>query len=69
MHLLVDYEIKNEKHFLFQTVSGPDPKDKTKIVNDLLVPCSPGEDGAFETTWVEIDGDKLYEPPVTKVSA
>lgn len=49
----------------FKRVSGPSPKDRSLIVNDLLTPCSPGEPGAMEMTWMEVDGDKLYEPPVT----
>jgi vacuolar protein-sorting-associated protein 4 len=38
------------------------------IVDDLLTPCSPGDPGAIEMSWMEVDGDKLYEPPVTMVS-
>jgi hypothetical protein len=37
-------------------------------VDDLLTPCSPGERGAIEMTWMEVDGEKLYEPPVTMVN-
>lgn len=51
----------------FQKIRGPSPLDKTQIVDDLLVPCSPGDAGAFETTWMDIEGEKLYEPPVTMV--
>lgn len=51
-----------------QTISGPSPLDKEKIVHDLVTPCSPGDSGAFEMTWVDVPGDKLYEPPVTMVS-
>lgn len=42
--------------------------DKSQIVDDLLTPCSPGESGAIEMTWMDVDGEKLYEPPVTMVS-
>lgn len=52
----------------FKRVSGPSPVDKTTIVHDLLTPCSPGEDGAIEMSWMEVPGDKLFEPPVTLVS-
>lgn len=52
----------------FKRVKGPSPKDATVIVDDLLTPCSPGEPGAIEMTWMEVDGDKLFEPPVTMVS-
>lgn len=49
----------------FKRVSGPSPIDKMTICDDLLVPCSPGDQGAIEMTWVDLPGDKLYEPPVT----
>ena len=52
----------------FKVVSGPSPKDPTVIVDDLLTPCSPGDEGAREMTWMDVDGDKLFEPPVTMVS-
>lgn len=51
----------------FKKVSGPSPVDPNVICNDLLTPCSPGEDGAIEMTWMEVDGDKLFEPPVVMV--
>lgn len=31
---------------------------------EKLTPCSPGAEGAVEMTWVDIDGDKLAEPPL-----
>ncbi|CAD7077411.1 unnamed protein product [Hermetia illucens] len=49
----------------FKRVSGPSPVDKDTICNDLLTPCSPGDPGAMEMTWMEVPSDKLYEPPVT----
>uniref|UniRef100_A0A182J150 vesicle-fusing ATPase n=1 Tax=Anopheles atroparvus TaxID=41427 RepID=A0A182J150_ANOAO len=49
----------------FKRIAGPSPVDKTTICDDLLVPCSPGDPGAIEMTWVDLPGDKLYEPPVT----
>uniref|UniRef100_A0A182T745 Uncharacterized protein n=1 Tax=Anopheles maculatus TaxID=74869 RepID=A0A182T745_9DIPT len=49
----------------FKKVSGPSPVDKITICDDLLVPCSPGDSGAIEMTWVDVPGDKLFEPPVT----
>ncbi|XP_059616979.1 vacuolar protein sorting-associated protein 4 [Phlebotomus argentipes] len=49
----------------FKHISGPSPTDKKTIVDDLLTPCSPGDAGAKEMTWVDVPGDKLYEPPVT----
>ncbi|RKF82049.1 Vacuolar protein sorting-associated protein 4 [Golovinomyces cichoracearum] len=31
---------------------------------EKLTPCSPGDDGALEMTWTEVDSDKLLEPPL-----
>lgn len=36
-------------------------------MDDLVTPCSPGDAGAFEMTWMDVPGDKLFEPPVTMV--
>jgi len=30
-----------------------------------LTPCSPGDPGAMELTWEQVDGDRLLEPPLT----
>lgn len=49
----------------FKRLKGPSPKDPSVIVDDLLTPCSPGDPNAIEMSWMEIDGDKLYVPPVT----
>ncbi|XP_037938259.1 vacuolar protein sorting-associated protein 4B [Teleopsis dalmanni] len=49
----------------FKKVTGPSPTNKDIICDDLLVPCSPGDPGAFEMAWMDVPGDKLYEPPVT----
>lgn len=46
---------------------GPSPIDKNTIVDDLVTPCSPGDPAAFEMTWMDVPGDKLFEPPVTMV--
>lgn len=46
---------------------GPSPLDKNTIVDDLYTPCSPGDPGAQEKTWMEVPGEKLFEPPVTMV--
>ncbi|XP_055384593.1 vacuolar protein sorting-associated protein 4 [Condylostylus longicornis] len=48
----------------FKRVSGPSPLDPSVICDDLLTPCSPGDPGATEMTWVEVPGEKLYEPRV-----
>jgi vacuolar protein-sorting-associated protein 4 len=52
----------------FKKVRGPSRKDPNVIVDDLLVPCSPGDAGAIEMTWMDINSDKLLEPPISKVN-
>lgn len=49
----------------FKKVTGPSPLDASVICNDLLTPCSPGDPGALEMTWMDVPSDKLNEPPVT----
>jgi len=48
----------------FKQTDGKDPKDPEKYRYDLWTPCGPGEPGAVEKTWMEVDGDTLLEPPV-----
>jgi hypothetical protein len=48
-------------------VRGPSRADPNCIVNDLLTPCSPGDPGAIEMTWMDVPGDKLLEPVVSMV--
>lgn len=36
------------------------------IVDDLLAPCSPGDPAAIEMSLMEVPGEKLVVPPVTK---
>lgn len=31
---------------------------------EKLTPCSPGDDGALEMTWTQVDTDRLLEPPL-----
>lgn len=49
----------------FRKVRGPSPVDKSRIVDDLWTPCSPGAPGAVEKSWMDIDGDKLLEPIIS----
>ncbi|CAH2242850.1 jg26484 [Pararge aegeria aegeria] len=49
----------------FKKVTGPSPTDLNVIVKDLFTPCSPGEPGAIEMTWMDVQSNKLGEPPVT----
>ena len=52
----------------FKYVTGPDPEDPTKTVNNRMVPCSPGDPNAFPMTMAEIPNPKLVMPlPVTKM--
>lgn len=31
---------------------------------EKLTPCSPGDDGAMEMSWVQVDTEQLLEPPL-----
>jgi vacuolar protein-sorting-associated protein 4 len=31
---------------------------------EKLTPCSPGDNGATEMTWMDIESEKLLEPPL-----
>ncbi|XP_068692388.1 vacuolar protein sorting-associated protein 4B-like [Montipora capricornis] len=48
----------------FKKVRGPSPQDPNVLTDDLLTPCSPGEPGAVEMTWMQVPGEKLLEPVV-----
>ncbi|XP_039263100.2 vacuolar protein sorting-associated protein 4B-like [Styela clava] len=48
----------------FKRIRGPSQDDANIIVDDLLVPCSPGENGAIEMSWSDVPGDKMCEPKV-----
>ena len=50
---------------MFSQVRGPSRDDPNVMVNDLLTPCSPGTPGAFEMSWMDVPGEKLFEPVVT----
>lgn len=49
-------------------VRGPSRTNPNLLVDDLLTPCSPGDQGATEMTWMEVPSDKLMEPIVCMVS-
>lgn len=49
----------------FKRVKGPKPRDPSIFCNDLLVPCSPGQKGAIEMTWIDVPSEKLIEPLLT----
>jgi len=42
----------------YKKVQGPGGEEK-------LTPCSPGDRGAVEMTWEDVDPQKLLEPPLT----
>jgi len=50
----------------FKKVKGPSPKDPKVILDDLLMPCSPGDKDAIEMTLEEVSGDKLFPPVISK---
>ncbi|TNN07537.1 Vacuolar protein sorting-associated protein [Schistosoma japonicum] len=56
-------KVQTSTHFKY--VTGPSPTDPSKTVNDLLMPCSPGDRGAMEMDWKRVPSDKLKEPPVS----
>jgi len=49
----------------FKRVRGPSPTNNDIMENDLLAPCSPGDSGAIEMSWVDVPGDKLCEPLIS----
>ena len=53
--------------YVHTQVRGPSPLDRTVMVDDLLTPCSPGDPGATEMSWMDVPGDKLLEPVITMV--
>ncbi|XP_028624466.1 vacuolar protein sorting-associated protein 4A isoform X1 [Grammomys surdaster] len=52
----------------FKKVCGPSRTNPSVMIDDLLTPCSPGDPGAIEMTWMDVPGDKLLEPVVCMVS-
>lgn len=46
------------------TTNEEDGTSTTQQV-EKLTPCSPGDAGAIEMTWVDVDSEKLLEPPLT----
>ncbi len=51
----------------FKLVSGPAPMDPTTTRNDLMTPCSPGDEGAIAMSIYDVPGEKLLELSVTFV--
>lgn len=49
----------------FKRVSGPSRDNPDVLQHNLLTPCSPGEPGAEEMAWTEVDSNLLKEPVIT----
>uniref|UniRef100_A0A8C3SXV4 vesicle-fusing ATPase n=2 Tax=Chelydra serpentina TaxID=8475 RepID=A0A8C3SXV4_CHESE len=49
----------------FKKVRAPSLTDPNILIEDMLIPCSPGDPNAIEMTWVDVPGDKLLEPVVS----
>jgi len=49
----------------FKRIRAPSHDDPTVMVDDMLVPCSPGDPGAIEMDWMDVPGDKLATMNVT----
>jgi vacuolar protein-sorting-associated protein 4 len=52
-------KVQSATHFKY--ANAPDRNDPNKIQR-YLTPCSPGDSGAMEKKWTEVDGDELLEP-------
>ncbi|KJE95553.1 vacuolar protein sorting factor 4B [Capsaspora owczarzaki ATCC 30864] len=50
----------------FKRVRGRLPSNPDVEVHDLLSPCSPGDPGAIEMSWIDVPSEKLFEPIVQK---
>jgi len=57
-------KVMSAKHF--KKCGGPSPEDPQIWCDDLLVPCSSDEEGAQPMTFMDVPGNKLHEPPVTR---
>ena len=49
----------------FKKVRAPSNTDPSVICDDMLVPCSPGDPGAIEMSWMDVPGEKLVTLKVT----
>lgn len=48
----------------YKKVQAPSRKDPS-VQATFYTPCSPGDDGAMEMTWMDVEGEQLLEPPLT----
>jgi len=49
----------------FKRVRAPSHEDPSVMIDDMLIPCSPGDPGAIEMDWMDVPGDKLATMKVT----
>jgi len=49
----------------FKKIRAPSHENPDVMVDDMLVPCSPGDPGAIEMDWMDVPGDKLATMMVT----
>ncbi|XP_013385057.1 vacuolar protein sorting-associated protein 4B-like isoform X1 [Lingula anatina] len=56
-------KVQNATHF--KRVRGPSRDNPDVIVSDLLTPCSPDDPQAMEMNWMDVPGDKFFEPVVS----
>ncbi|KAL8664105.1 MAG: hypothetical protein Q9202_003289 [Teloschistes flavicans] len=56
-------KIQTATHYKPVTVTVQDEEGKKTEV-EKLTPCSPGDKGAREMNWTEVDSEKLLEPPL-----
>ncbi|GAA6033426.1 hypothetical protein JCM8097_006745 [Rhodosporidiobolus ruineniae] len=54
-------KVLSATHFKEVEVESGDPPQKTR----KLTPCSPGDAGAKEMTWNDVNSEELLEPPLT----
>jgi len=50
----------------YKRIKGPDRKDPSKT-REYWTPCSPGDPSGQPMTWMDVPGDELLEPVVSKV--
>ena len=53
----------------FKHMRGESPTQPGVIVDDLYMPCSPGDHGAMEMSWTDVPSDKMMIPKVTQVTS
>lgn len=57
-------KVQSATHFKQVQAGIPGQPDSIKT---YLTPCSPGDAGAMEMSWMQVPGDQLLEPPLTSV--